>query len=208
MSAASTTALRIAAMVRIAGAVIALGLPALLAGCASVPAQNFYTLGAVAAPAGADAANPASGSSVTVDPANIPELVDRPQFVITAGESRVAILEQQRWAEPLKSQIARTVAMNLGRILGTARASTRPPAGGVDADYRVGLDVQRFESRPGEAAILEVLWTVRRAGAPGEKSGRSTLREGVDAQGYNALVAAHGRALASLSREIAAAMRP
>ena len=52
MSAASTTAPRIAAMVRIAVTVVALGLPALLAGCASVPEQNFYPLGAVASPSG------------------------------------------------------------------------------------------------------------------------------------------------------------
>ena len=183
-----------------------LGLLVLLAGCASTPRENLYTLSAVA-PQRAGGASQDSGIVVLVESANVPELVDRPQFVISAGDSRMSLLEQQRWAEPLKSQIARTVALNLGRLLGSSRVSTKLLAGGGDAGYRVNLDVQRFESRPGDAVSLEVLWTVRRGMAPEVTSGRSIVREAALAPGYDALVAAHDRALATISGEIAAAIR-
>jgi hypothetical protein len=38
-------------------------------------------------------------------------------------------------------------------------------------------------------------------------SGRTTLREPVQGEGYDALAAAHSRAIAGLSRDIAAAIR-
>ena len=206
MSAAPVSALRGAGAAPAVRARLALGLVVLLAGCASTPSETLYTLSAVA-PQNTDGARQDSGIVVLVESANVPELVDRPQFVISAGDSRMSLLEQQRWAEPLKAQIARIVALNLGRLLGSARVSTKLLAGGGDAGYRVNLDVQRFESRPGDAVSLEVLWTVRRGAAPEVTSGRSNVREPIGAPGYDALVAAHDRALAAISREIAAAIR-
>lgn len=197
----------IVAIVPVVRRALVLGLLAVLAGCGSVPTEKFYTLSAVAAPETAGAANSVSDVAIVVDAATVPELVDRPQFVVSVGEARVSILEQQRWAEPLKTQIARTVAMNLARLLGTARVSTTPQAGRSDVDYRVTLDVQRFESRPGDAVAMEILWTVRRGAAAEAKSGRSAVQEKIGPEGYDALVAAHNRALASISREIAAAIQ-
>jgi uncharacterized lipoprotein YmbA len=196
--------LPIVSVVRMA---LALVLLAVLAGCGSVPRENFYMLSAVAAPARAAAVNAVPDFAVIVDAATVPELVDRPQFVVSVGDSRVAVLEQQRWAEPLNTQISRVVAMNLARSLGTARVSTNLQAGGSDADYRVTLDVQRFESRPGDAVAMEILWTVRRGAAAEAKSGRSAVGEKIGTEGYDALVAAHNRALATISREIAAAIQ-
>ncbi len=186
---------------------VALGLLAALAGCASVPREYFYALDAVTAPERAGGGSAAAAFAVIVEPATVPELVDRPQFVVSVGESRVAILEQQRWAEPLRTQISRIVAMNLTRLLGGVRVSTTPPAGRSDADYRVTLDVQRFESRPGDAAAVQIVWMVRGGAGTEVKSGSSTVREKTGTEGYDALVAAFNRALATVSREIAAAIR-
>jgi uncharacterized protein len=187
-------------------AAVVLGLSAALAGCGSVPRENLYTLDAVA-PERAETAGSAADFVVIVDTATVPELVDRPQFVVSVGESRVSILEQQRWAEPLKTQISRTVAMNLARLLGVMRVSTIPHTGRNDADYRVTLDVQRFEARPGATVVIDILWTIRHGDEAEVKTGRSAFREKIAPGGYDALVAAHNRALATISREIAAAIR-
>jgi hypothetical protein len=45
------------------------------------------------------------------------------------------------------------------------------------------------------------------AGYAAPVSGRTTLREPVQGEGYDALAAAHSRALAGLSQDIAAAIR-
>lgn len=171
-----------------------------LAACGSSPESRFYTL---------DAAATASGEtrdvSVVVAQAAIPAVVDRPQIVVRTGDSRVAMGEFQRWASPLKDEIPRVVALNLARLLGSPRV-----ASAVDAipspDYRVLLDVQRFESVPGESATVEVLWTVRgRSGAA--RTGRTLAREATPGKDFDALAAAHSRALAAVSRDIAAAIR-
>ena len=178
-----------------------------LAGCASAPAEFFYTLSATVPEERTAAPNAAWNAGIVVDAATIPEAVDRPQLVVSAGENRVVILEQQRWAEPLKTQIARTVAVNLARLLGTAMVSVHPQAADGDAAYRVTLDLQRVDARRGEVVMLEVLWTVRGPSGTELRSGRSTLREVVPTDGYDALVNAWSRAIAALSGDIAAALR-
>jgi uncharacterized lipoprotein YmbA len=179
------------------------------AACASAPPERFYTLSSGVRSA-ATARQPAR--SVVVAPAALPEIVDRPQLVLRADENHVAILEQQRWAEPLRSGISRVVAEDLGKLLGTWRVSTRDEAIG-SPDCRVSLDVRRFDTaRAGTAVRVEALWTVACVGS-GERMGRSAAEERVaePVAGASfdavAVVAAHGRALDSLSRDIADALR-
>lgn len=177
-------------------------LAATLAGCASPPSR-FYTLAAIAGP---DGGAPAA-YAVAVDSVSIPATVDRPQFVVQKGPNRVGIDEFNRWAAPLAANIASTLAANLGVLLGTPRVIAGPLAASVDPAYRVTVDVQRFESVPGETVSLEAVWLLRRPGAAAATGGRSALREAVQGEGYEALAAAHSRALAGISRDIAAAIR-
>jgi hypothetical protein len=184
-------------MIRIAAALLL----AALAGCASAPVEQHYVLSPVA--------GAARGSlpdvPIAVAMARVTEAVDRPQLVVSASENRVRILEQQRWAEPLKSGIPRVVAANLGQLLGTSRVSAYPNALASDTGLRIGLDVKRFESRPGEGVNVEIDWTVRR-GSGEPRLGRSVVSERVSGADYEALVAAHSRALATVSGEIAQAI--
>lgn len=167
----------------------------LVAACASPPRASFFTLDAPEPPAaGADA------PSVAVGPVGVPDMVDRPQIVVRLGPNQVQIVEQARWAEPLKIAIGRVVAANLAGTLGARLA----PGRNGDADYRVALDVQRFES-PADAVLIEALWTI--TSKEGKRSGRSVAREKIAAKDYASLAAAHSAALASISREIAAAVR-
>ena len=148
---------------------------ALLAGCSRSPRVTFYTLNATAAP---EAAAPATGSSVAIGPVTLPELLDRPQLVVRIDANRVDILEIHRWAAPLKSEIPRIIAEDLAVLLKPARVSTYPQNAGMDADYRVQVDIQRFEMTDGKGVALDALWSVRRAGgdAP-KKTGRSVVSE-------------------------------
>ena len=77
----------------------------------------------------------------------------------------------------------------------------------ADAKYRAIVDVQRFDSMPGEAATLEAVWTVRRTKDGKVETGRTTVRESVQETSYDALAAGHSRAIARLSSDIANAMR-
>jgi uncharacterized lipoprotein YmbA len=175
-----------------------------LAGCGTSPDPSYYTLSAGAEPT----ANTSEGPySVVVGPVSLPDLVDRPQLVIRVGENRVAVVEQHRWAEPLRSEIPRVIADNLSRLLSTTRISTYPQGYDNNAEYRVLIDIQRFESVPRENVTVEALWAVRRGPASGVRTGRSLVRMPAGAKGYDALAAAHARALSRMSEEIAEVIR-
>jgi len=126
--------------------------------------------------------------------------------VVATGPNQVRLEEFNRWAAPLQNSIARVVAENLVVILGTPRVALSPQTLSADADYRAAIEVQSFDSLPGEAAVLDAVWTVRRAKDGKAETGRTTVREAVQDKGYDALAAAHSRALARMSRDIADAV--
>lgn len=168
-----------------------------LIGCASAPAR-FYTLSADLPP-GAQS----SQIAVVVGPVSIPAQVDRPQMVITQGPNQVRLEENDRWASPLGDAIASTVAENLAALLGTPRVTLFPDRTTGDSAYGVTIEVQQFESALGSAATLSAVWTVRRAEDGRTETGRTRIREPAKGPGYEDLAAAHSRALAAMSREIA-----
>jgi uncharacterized lipoprotein YmbA len=176
-----------------------------LAGCSRSPRVTFYTLEPASRVETAVAVS--AVPSIAVGPVTLPEVVDRPQLVVRVAANRVEILEAHRWAEPLKSEIPRFIAENLGRLLGSSRVSSYLQHAGADADYRVLLDIQRFESSPGETVTVEAVWSLRRAGGGAPKTGHSLVSEPVGAGGYDPLVAAYGRALLAVSRDLARAIR-
>lgn len=175
------------------------------AGCSRSPRVTFYTLESAVQPvtAAATMAVPA----VSLGPVTLPEVVDRPQFVVRIAANRVEILEMHRWAEPLKSEIPRLIAENLNSLLGASRVSSYLQHSGVDAEYRVLVDIQRFESSPGEAVTVDAVWSLRRVAGGEQKNGRTLVREPVGAGGYDPLVAAYGRALFAVSSDLARAIR-
>ena len=177
-----------------------------LTGCGS-SRDTYYTLSAGGAMNGAAPAPGESTYSIAVGPITLPEVVDRPQFVLRAGPNEVSVVELHRWAGPLKSEIPRIIADNLAADLNVKRVAAYPQSAGDNADYRVLVDIQRFDSTMGESATIDALWTVKRVSDGTLRTGRSTGRESSSGGSYDALAAAHSRALATISREIAEAIR-
>ena len=175
-----------------------------LAACRTSAPARFYTLDPTAT---ADGGAPAASYAVAVGPVSIPPVVDRPQFVVQVAPNRIAVDEFNRWASPLDDNIARTVAGDLTILLGTPRVVTGPLAPSLAPAYRVAIDVQRFESVPGQNVVVDAVWAVQKGTTRGVRSGRTIAREPVDGAGFDALAAAHSRALAKLSADIAAAIR-
>jgi uncharacterized protein len=179
-----------------------LAFAAALGGCATAP-SHYYTLNATSTPASGSAIR----GKVSVGPVTVPASVDQPQFVTQASPNRVDVDEFNRWASPLSDNIARVVAQNLVVLLGTPNVAIDPLANFIP-DYAVAVDVQRFESVRGQRAYLVAVWTVRST-APGgtTRSGRTEANEPVSDDTFDALAAAHSRALAMLSGNIADAVR-
>jgi uncharacterized protein len=176
-------------------------------GCFGSPKETYYTLSANAAATGVTSASGEPNYSIAVGPITLPEVVDRPQFVLRAGPNEVSIVELHRWAGPLKSEIPRIIADNLAADLNVKRVAAYPQSAGDNADYRVLVDIQRFDSTMGESVAIDALWTVKRVSDGVLRTGRSTARESSSGGSYDAVAAAHSRALATISREIAEALR-
>jgi uncharacterized protein len=196
---------------------IGLSLALLAVGCGTPPKEYFYTLSDYTLgdytlgdyTPGDLATGDSAGSnySVAIAPVSVPEGVDRPQMVVRSGGHRVELSELHRWAEPLKSEIPRVLAVHLRRALRTARIATADQSASLDADYRIAIDVQRFESILGERVTIEALWSVRAARGGRARTGRSFVSEPARGPDHEALAAAHGRALAQVAGELAGAIR-
>ena len=171
-------------------------------GCGSTAPSRFYTLDSIAAPAGSTS----GADAVMVGPVSVPAAVDRPQFVVQVAPNRVDVDEFNRWASPLNDEIARAVAGDLVKLLGTPNVAVAP-LGNFAPAYRVTIDVQRFDSVPGQAALVEAVWTVHKTSGGETRSGRTVAHEPVQGEGFDALAAAHSRAIAKVSGDIATAIR-
>jgi uncharacterized lipoprotein YmbA len=171
------------------------------AGCASAPSR-FYTLDSTATADG----TPAVRYAVMVGPVSVPATVDRPEFVVQVGANRVDIDEFNRWAAPLNDSIANAVAGDLAVLLGTPDVATAPLAN-FNPAFRVTLDVQRFDSVQGKAVLIDAVWAVHKTVDGERRSGRTVAHEAVQGADFSALAAAHSRALAQISGDIAAAIR-
>jgi hypothetical protein len=188
---------------RVAHLMVALALLAAAASaCGTTAPSRFYTLDATAV---SDGGVPV-GTAIMVGPVSIPAAVDRPEFVVQTAPNRVDIDEFNRWAAPLSDSIAQAVAGDLVKLLGTPNVAAAPMAN-FDPAYRVTIDVQRFDSVQGHSVLLEAVWTVHQTAGGATRSGRTTAPEAVQGDGFDALAAAHSRALAKLSADIAAAIR-
>jgi uncharacterized lipoprotein YmbA len=175
-----------------------------LAGCASSPETHFYTL-SPAAPA--DKAIAAQARyKVAVGPVKVPEMVDRPQFVVRQGDNRVELLEQHRWAQPIRTEIARALAADLRQQLPQAQVSFYNDYAAQNPDCRVLMDIERFDAARGKAVTVQGAWSVVCTKPDAKKTGRATVREAVRSDGFDQLAAAYGRALSAMSVEIADAV--
>ena len=189
------TASRIPHLVKLAALV------AVLNACSSAPSR-FYTLDSTAIANG----SPPERITVMITPISVPAEVDEPQMVVQVAPNRVELEEFNRWAAPLKDQIALAVAGDLIVLLGTPDVTTTPLSD-FNPGYWVTLNVQRFDSVQGEAAVVDAVWVVRRTAGGETQSGRSVAREPVQGDGFDALASAHSRAVAKLSGDIAGAIR-
>ena len=185
---------------------------AALVACAS-PTSRFYTLSGTNAGAGGDSAAQAPAASTAtapaflfeVPPVDTPAQVSRNQLVVQAGDARVDVLEQERWASPPADEIRRALSGDLAARLGTFDVYGAPYPQGTPV-YRITVNVRRFESWPGSRAVLDAVWSVRAVGSQAVMTCRTVASEPVEA-GFPALVDGHRRAVAQMAAEISTAVR-
>ena len=152
--------------------------------------------------------SPAPKVVIGIGPVKLADYLDQSMLITRTSDNQAVKAEFDRWVGSFKDNFINVLADNIGVLLATDRIYLYPWRVSVPLDYQVILDVVRCDGRLGDAAILEVRWSVFQG--PDKKLikiSRSSIREAVSAADYGALVAAESRAVARLSQEIAQAIQ-
>lgn len=180
----------------------------LVAGCATTPTYTFYTLSTMQAtdlvPQTVYRSNDAT---ISVNLISFPSYLDRPQIVTRPTAHTLAIHEFRRWGGSLETDFVRVLGENLSILLDTQRISLSQ-RNTPTIDYRVAIDVKRFDGDLGKQVVLDVDWMIiTQENKERTVIRKSVIREAVDSRDYESLVSAKSQAVEKLSREIADAFR-
>lgn len=131
-----------------------------LTACATTPPTRFYLLEAISPPTAVQA-DGAKKYSIGLGPVSIPALLDRKQIVTRSDQNTVQIAELHQWAEPLRDNIARVLTQNLTVLQTHNVIRSYPWSAYGPVNYRVIIDIDRFDTQPGRSANLKARWAIR-----------------------------------------------
>ncbi len=173
---------------------------AIMAACTSAPV-HYHTL--VPDPVDSPAAQRPTSRRVEVAAVKIPAQVDRPELVVRQRNGQIALLENELWIAPLSNELRSALTVELVRRLSVADAQDSRRGQGP---ITVHIDIERFESAPGQYALVEAFWRLRiKSSAQDNILVCRTLAYERVPEGYSALVRAHQHAVALIADEIAGA---
>lgn len=157
--------------------------------------------------AGAGAADPSRPPlpALGVGPVRLPAYLDRPGIVTRAGPGRLEVAGADHWAAPLDELFTTALAEDLRAAVPARDVLGWPWPGSASPEWSVAVDVLRFDGEPDGTAVLEARWLLRRRGAL-VAQGLTAARERGEAPGAAATVAALGKAIGALARDVAAAL--
>jgi uncharacterized lipoprotein YmbA len=180
----------------------------LMTGCASTPPTHFYVLEAVSQPAAGRFNEAANKRQIGIGPISIPALLERKQMVTRTENKGVQIAEFHQWAAPLKDNIAQVIAHNLAALQPNDIIRSYPWSAFGAVEYRVVIDIQRFDSRPGQSVNFEASWAIMN-----EKNhkiltnGRSKIEQPLPDASHETSVKAFSALLGEFSQELSLALR-
>ncbi len=178
-------------------------------GCSSSPSSRFYVLSSPSTKG--PAVSPPVESrclSIGIGPIKMAAYLDRTQIVTRNSANELQVAEFDRWAEPLKENFTRVLSQNLSTHLCTKTVVVFPWRGTIPVDYRIEMDVLRFDGTLGGNVSLEAWWMVFSGDGKVMLLARhSNVSEPAGGGDYKSLVSAQGQILEKLTREIAEAVK-
>jgi len=174
-----------------------------LGGCATSQPARYYTLAPLQPPAVKAASVPAF--TVAVGPVIMPDLLQRPQIATRTNDQQISFSDYHKWAGTLADETKRVLVVNLNGLLAGKRAAVTTDDMAIDPDFRVVVNINRFDGLPGGSVWLNAVWTIKeQKGKIALAVNQSVIEERVSGPEYPELVSAHSRAIGQLSRAIAA----
>ncbi len=177
---------------------------ALAAGCLGGPTPEpaYYTLSPAAGGGAAPlAARPELG--LVLGQIELPRYLDRSELVTRSGTHGLRVWNLQRWGGSLRSDVARVVADDLSRLLGTTRIAVYPNEARFPVSYRVLLELLELGGAPGHPVALRARWTVAGPDGRAVAVGETNHQQPPASPSWEDYVAAHSAALGVATRDIA-----
>ena len=176
-----------------------------LGGCGSSRQAKYYILHPVNSPgpAGKQAAPTAPTVTVGIGPVEIPDYMDRQQIVTRTAQNGLEVAQFDRWVGALKPDVARVLVENLSALLPADQVAVMSWTRGVPLQRRVAVDVTRFDATPGDSVWLKAQWTIFGQDGKVAMARETNVREPMAGRDYATIVAAMGRALGTLSQDVA-----
>jgi uncharacterized protein len=182
-----------------------------LAGCSLLPSprpetSKFFVLTAKqdAAPL---TASGGSGLAIGVGPVRLPDYLDRTEIATRVAPNRIQYSDSDRWGGLLDESFRRVLAADLARSLGNPEIVQFPRFRPTGLDYRIEVDVQRFERDVNGSADLVARFTVRDGRSGKVLAANDSTISRPASGGTDASVAALSANIAELSDQIASAVR-
>jgi|GEM_PF-4847219 len=177
------------------------------AGCATSPPSRLHLLAV-------EPLGPLPGAErrpprvLGVGPLEVVDYLERPEIVGRRGRTSLELAELGRWGERFEVMFGRVLRESLARLSATDDVIELPSDREVQPDWRIAVQLLRFEAQDGREVELEARWSL--FGGHGDRPlrlERTVLREPVEpGPGMEPVVAAISRALGALARTLAEAI--
>ncbi|HEY8095019.1 MAG TPA: PqiC family protein [Methylobacter sp.] len=178
----------------------------LLSACLSTQPTQFYVLEPLSEPPSSSAAAEKK-RQIGVGPVSIPTLLERKQIVTRLPDNSIKVAEFNQWASPLKDNVTQVLTHNLATLQTGDLVRAYPWSAYGAVDYRIIIDIIRFDTRPEQSVNLEANWAIM-----DEKShtlirnGHTKIEHPLDDSSYPATVKALNKILSEFSRELSLAL--
>ena len=178
----------------------------LLTACASTP-THFYTLEAQSRPPVATSTSSAKKTLIGIGPLTLPALLDRKGIVTRADNNSVQIAEFDQWAAPLQNNVIAVISKNVAALQPNAIVRAYPWGVYGNVDYRVIIDITRFDTQLGKSVNLEASWAIME-----EKNhtivgnGQTKLQQPLNDPSYNSAAQGLSKLLSDLSQQLSMAL--
>ncbi len=171
--------------------------------CFNSPSAKYYTLGAMQCSENGKTEAQTSRFTVAVGPVILPDMLKRPQIAVRTDNHRMVFSEFHKWAGLLKDDIKRVLTENLNSLLASEGATVFTDDTLMEPDYRVVVNINRFDGKPGDSVWLDAVCTLKNTRRQHDTVFRYQVTEQCPGQDYTDLVRAQSLAITDLSRELA-----
>lgn len=192
----------------LAGMAVALSL--VLAGCAGMleakPDKSHYFV--LSSEGSSSASKTISHGEIYlgIGPVKVPGYLDSQNIVRSDANGAISYVPNAFWAESLSDGFARALLYRTGARVGTSHAIAFPWYASTRVDWKVPVDVLRFEATADGRAVLVARWSVERTKDGAVVAGAESVLEETAGNDAALVVDALSRCVDRLADAIAAAV--